>query len=138
MMKQGGKLLDTDRDWQHGFTLLELLVTVLILTIGLLGTAGLTAGIIRGNSFSKNITSATAVAQTQLEAIQRAGYAAAVINDVSGPFKSSDSASMSGMTFTRVTAISTASNMKTITVTVSWSEANNASRSVTLQTTLAQ
>jgi type IV pilus assembly protein PilV len=136
-MKQR-KALNTARDLEHGFTLLELLLTLMILTIGLLGTAGLTTGIIRGNSFSKNITSATAVAQTQLEAIQRAGYTGAVINDVSGPFKSSDTASMSGITFSRATAITTASNMKTITVTVSWSEANNVSRSVILETTLAQ
>jgi type IV pilus assembly protein PilV len=125
-------------DLQNGFTLLEVLITLLVLTIGLLGTAGLTTGIIRGNSFSKIITSGTAVAQTQLEAIQRAGYAGAVINDVSGPFKSSDTVAMSGITFSRATAIITASNMKTITVTVSWSEANSVSRSVTLQTILSQ
>lgn len=121
-----------------GFTLLELLITILILTIGLLGTAGLTTAIIQGNFFSKNMTSATVVAQTQLEGIQRAGYTGAVINDVSGPFRSSDGVSMGGVSFTRTTAISTASNVKTVTVTVSWNEANNASRSLTLQTALSQ
>jgi prepilin-type N-terminal cleavage/methylation domain-containing protein len=39
-----------------GFTLLELLVALTILSVGLLGTAMLTTGIIRGNFFSKNIT----------------------------------------------------------------------------------
>ncbi|MGH7824606.1 MAG: type IV pilus modification PilV family protein [Candidatus Binatia bacterium] len=134
----GKRISNTRIDSQQGFTLLELLITLVVLTIGLLGTAGLTTGIIRGNFFAKNITSATVVAQTQLEAIQRAGYAGAVINDVSGPFKSADTVSMSGMNFSRTTAITTASNMRTVTVTVTWNEANNASRSVTLQTTVAQ
>ena len=64
----------TDVGEKRGFTLIEVLVTALILTIGLLGTLGLATGIIRGNFFSKNITSATAIAQTQLEAVQNRGY----------------------------------------------------------------
>jgi prepilin-type N-terminal cleavage/methylation domain-containing protein len=139
MMKESiNKISDVASKSPPGFTLLELLVTMLILTIGLLGTAGLTTAIIRGNSFNKNITSATAVAQTQLEAIQRAGYTGAVINDVSGPFKSADSVSVGGIPFTRTTGIATASNTKTVTVTVSWNESNNVLRSVTLQTSVAQ
>jgi len=62
---------------QDGFTLIELLATMLLLTIGLLGTAGLTTEIIRGNFFSKNITSSTVIAQTQLEAVQNKGYISA-------------------------------------------------------------
>jgi len=126
---------------QTGFTLIELLVTMLILTIGLLGTAGLTTGVIRGNFFAKNITSATAIAETQLEAIQRAGYTGAVINNTTGPFYSSDTASMGGVNFGRTTVIDNdtpATNMKQVKVKITWNEANNAARSVTLQTILAQ
>ncbi|MPZ77457.1 MAG: prepilin-type N-terminal cleavage/methylation domain-containing protein [Deltaproteobacteria bacterium] len=123
---------------EHGFTLIEVLVTVLILTIGLLGTAGLTMGIIRGNFFSKNITSATAIAQTQLDAVQREGYA----NTTTTTFPSSaQPVTMGGMSFSRTTTItpnSPAANMKTVAVTVNWNEANNAARSVILQTIVAQ
>jgi hypothetical protein len=48
---------------------------------------------------------------------------------------------MGGVNFSRQTTItddSPASNMKTISVTVTWNEANNAARSVALQTVLAQ
>lgn len=121
---------------QNGFTLLEVLVAIVILTIGLLGTAGLTTGVIRGNHYSKNITSATAAAQTQLESIKSSGYANATTTNFP-----SDAVSMGGMTFTRTTTVtnsSPAANMKTVSVTVSWTESNNTSRSVNLQTILAE
>ena len=123
---------------RDGFTLIEVLIAMLILSVGLLGTAGLTAGIIRGDFFSKNITSATVIAQTQLEAVQNTGYTNA--NTTNFP-SSAASVSMGGVNFSRTTTIidnSPAANMKTISVTVTWNEADNASRSVSLQTILAQ
>jgi Tfp pilus assembly protein PilV len=115
-----------------------MLVAILILTIGLLGTAGLTTQVVQGNFFSKNITSATVIAQTQLEAVQNKGYAGATTtNFPSG----AASASMGGVNFSRTTTItndSPATNMKTIAVTVTWNESNNVARSVTLETILAQ
>jgi len=123
---------------QSGFTLIEILITMLILEIGLLGTAALTTGIIRGNYFAKNITTATAIAETQLESVQREGYD----NATTTKFPSSaQTVSMGGVNFSRTTNItddSPAANMKTITVAVNWNEANNVARSVTLQTILAQ
>lgn len=124
------------RATQQGFTLIEVLVAVFILTIGLLGTAGLTTGIIRGNHYSKNITSATAAAQSQLESVKSSGYA----NAVAANFPT-ETVSMGGMTFNRATTItsdSPAANMKTIAVVVTWTESNNTTRSVTLQTILAE
>ena len=125
---------------ESGFTLLEVLVALTILSVGLLATAMLTTGIIRGNFFSKNITSATAVAQTTVEGAQRVGYQA-VNTYVADSSKVPPTVSMGGVSFSQsasVTNNSPASNMKTISVTVSWNEANNAARSVTLQTILSQ
>ncbi len=122
---------------QSGFTLLEVLVTMVILTVGVLGTEGLTDEIIRGNFFSKNITSATVIAQTQLEAVQNAGYTGTTTSN----FPTAPAAiTMGGVNFTRTTTIanSPALNMKTISVSVIWNEANNTARSVTLETILAQ
>src|SRR6185503_19629302 len=59
---------------QQGFTLIEIFISIVLLTIGLLGTAALTTGVVRGNLASKNITTATALAQSCLEENRRVGY----------------------------------------------------------------
>src|SRR5262245_14054079 len=62
----------------NGFTLLEVLVAMAVLTIGALGITTLTLSILRGNMFSTRITTATTLAQDKLEALKRSGFAAAV------------------------------------------------------------
>jgi prepilin-type N-terminal cleavage/methylation domain-containing protein len=136
MHRHGRNIRQARVAWQQGFTLLEVLVTIVILSIGLLGIAGLTTGVIRGNHFSKNITSATAAAQTQLEAVKSGGYEYALAANFP-----SDTVNMGGMSFNRtstITADSPATNMKTVSVTVNWTESNNTARSVTLETILAR
>jgi len=136
MRRRGRNIRQELVAWQQGFTLLEVLVTIVILSIGLLGIAGLTTGVIRGNHFSKNVTSATAAAQTQLEAVKSGGYALAVAANFPG-----DTVNMGGMSFTRATTItdgSPAADMKTISVTVNWTDSNNTARWVTLETILAR
>ena len=138
MGKNSKKSRLTIESKERGFTLIEVLITALILTTGLLGTLGLATGVIRGNFFSKNLTSATAIAQTQLEAVQNRGY----VNATTANFPAAAvTVSMGSVNFARTTIItndSPSTNMKTISVTVSWAESNNAARSVSLQTILAQ
>lgn len=121
-----------------GFTLIEVLVAVLVLMFGLLGVAGLTAQVVKANFFAKNMTSATTVAQTQLEAVQNKGYAGATTANFPS---TAQTVSMGGVSFSRTTTIfdnDPASNMKRIAVTVSWTENNGVARSIALQTILAQ
>ena len=118
--------------YEKGFTLLEVLVAITILSVGLLGAASLTTGIIKGNLYSKNVTSATVVAQQTIEGIQRVGYDHA--NDLAG----TATVSMGGFTFasqTSVTDNTPAPNMKTATVTVSW---NPGGYSISLNTIISQ
>jgi type II secretion system protein I len=115
-----------------GFTLMEVLVAMVLLTIGLLGVANLAVGVIKGNSYSKNVTTATVVAQQQIELAQRIGYTNA--NTLAG----SSAVSMGGKSFTRTTAVNNdtpAANMKTVSVAVSWNPGNY---SITLNTIIAQ
>jgi len=119
----------------RGFTLLEILIATVILTIGLLGVAGLTIGTISGNLYSRNVTTATVISQDRLEDIQRDGYVnATTTNFPAGPHN----VSMGGVIFSRTTGINNdtpAANMKQVTVTTSW---NNNTKSVVLSTILAK
>jgi type IV pilus modification protein PilV len=64
--------IKNDRD--KGFTLIEVLIAIIILSIGLLGMAALAVGIIKGNTFSNDLTEATTLAQDMMEDIQELGY----------------------------------------------------------------
>lgn len=115
----------------RGFTLIEVLITMLLLSVGLLGVAALTGRIMHGNYLSKNITTATVIAETRLEDIRRAGYAAAAAGTIT------DAVTMDGIPFSRVTSIAAGpvTNTKSITVTVSWA---SGAQSVVLDTILAE
>jgi len=102
-----------------GFTLLEILVAVTLLTIGLLGVAGLTVGIMRGNRHSNIVTTATTLAQDRMEEIRKRGYD----NVDTTTFPDEDYNTITNFPFyKRVTSIAVGPsvNMKTVTITVSW------------------
>ncbi len=63
---------------QKGFTLIEILVAMSLLSIGFLGTASLAVGIVKGNYHARQNTTATVLAQDKLERIINEGYSLAV------------------------------------------------------------
>lgn len=93
------------------------MIAVTLLSIGLLGMAGLTVGIMRGNTMSNHVTTATALAQERMEDIKRLGYSA--ISE-----STEDYGSITGYPeHRRVTVIDVDTpnvGMKTVTITVSW------------------
>lgn len=121
-----------------GFTLLEVLIAMTLLSVGLLGTLGLTTGVIRGNFFSKNVSTATVIAETQLEEVQRRGYTGA--NTTNFP-AGKQVVTMGNATFGRETTItddSPAANMKRVRVKVTWNEGAAGNKEVLLETILAK
>lgn len=111
-----------------GFSLIELLIGLVILAIGLLAIAGMQITAIKGNYFSSSLTQATILAQDKMEFLKNLGYTDVTL--ISG----NDTITPSGttLTFTRVwTVVDTATTLKTITVTVQWTDRVDHSISLT-------
>ncbi|MBC8246585.1 MAG: prepilin-type N-terminal cleavage/methylation domain-containing protein [Deltaproteobacteria bacterium] len=118
-----------------GFTLMEVLITIVLLTVGLLGMAALTTGIINGNTHSRRLTTATTLAQDKIEDVRRLGSASmpSVDTTTTEPYNTITDYPLFKRATTTVVN-SPASNMKTITITVYW---DSDSHSVSLQTILS-
>lgn len=120
----------------NGFTFLEILIAMLVLCIGFAAMAGVTAGVMRGNSFSQRLTTAATLAQERMEEVRRVGYSGT---------SSADTTTMEDYNsiahyplFKRVVTTDTtnsADGMKTVTVTVYW---GSDAHSVSLKTIVAE
>src|SRR2546430_107018 len=122
----------------NGFTLIEILIATVIITIASLGIATLTVGVIRGNSLSMRMTTATTLAQDRLEEAKRLGYSK--VNTIAVTENYGNIVNYSG--YKRDTAVSNilvsagppVSNLKKIDVVVYW----DANKHVTLSSILAE
>lgn len=120
---------------QKGFTLIEVFIAVFLLIIALVGAAAVTTAVIKGNSWSQTLTTATTLAKDKMEELKASTYTAATQaasmwtgTDYAGA-DGTVQASAAGSYYTRSwTAPGTAT--KTITVTVTWPT----NRSVQLRT----
>jgi len=111
---------------QKGFTLLEVLISLIILSVALLALAGLQITSIRGNAFGGTMTEAITLAKDKVEDMKRHDWD----NVVSG----SDTQVVRGKSYARNWQVQTSANTKQLTVTVSW---DNGNHQVLLATTLA-
>jgi prepilin-type N-terminal cleavage/methylation domain-containing protein len=127
-------------DNQKGFTLIEIFIAIVLLTVGLMGTAVLTTGVVRGNLGSRNMTTATAIAQSCLEENRRVGFTNAGAGS-STCLSGSVNVTQGSVIFARALTVTPTpainSTIKTLTVTVTWSEGAVGSKSLTLTTIIA-
>ena len=102
-----------------GFTLIETVIALLVLTIGLLGMASLAISVMQGNKSSNQISTATALAQDKMEELRGLGY-----KDLPGSDSTVTENSVSGFPkYKRVVVTDVdwpAQFMKKVTVTVYW------------------
>ncbi len=119
-----------------GFTLLEVLVAMVILAVGLLGMASLSIGIIKGNSFSKEISSATTCAREKMEDVEQLGFANTPASDTTVTEAYNSITQYPYCKRETVTVVDNpGTDMKTVTVTVYW---DSDSHQVQLKTFLAK
>lgn len=65
-----------------GFTIVEVMIAIAILTIGLLSVASMQIGAIKGNHFSDNTTCALTLAEDKMEELLSLDYNNLELNDV--------------------------------------------------------
>jgi prepilin-type N-terminal cleavage/methylation domain-containing protein len=114
---------------QKGFTLLEVMISVIILSVALLALAGLQIISIRGNSFGGTMTEAVTLARDKIEDLKKDNWD----NLAAGNYN--DTPVVRGINYVRNWTVGAPANeMKEVTVSVSW---DNGNHQVSLATTLA-
>ena len=139
---------------QSGFTLLEVMMALLILSVALLGLASLSSTVIQNNSYSNNYTTATLLAQDKLEELLNRAFTHVDLEDANTAnnttadffstvvFDSQDTqvdetgtAGAAGGVFTRTVNIwPVSSTRKDIAVILTWEDDQGNTRTVSLST----
>jgi len=106
---------------EKGFTLLEVLFAIVILTFGLLAVASMQSAAIRGNLSASGLTQGTTWAQDRLEKLMALVYTHADLDPAGNPHEEANPPA--GYTIAwNVTADNPVSNTKRIAVTVTWQD----------------
>jgi type IV pilus assembly protein PilV len=113
----------------RGFTLIEILIAVFLLVTALLGVMSTTVIVIKSNSLSKEMTTATTLAKDKMEQLKNTGYDSLAGTDTAD--------SIYTRTWTVTPDGSPAAGMKTIVVTVQWNW-QSAPHNVALKTIVAK
>jgi prepilin-type N-terminal cleavage/methylation domain-containing protein len=120
----------------HGFNLIEVFIAMAVLSVVLLGMAGLINITVSVNRNTGDKTAAITLAQDKMEETMTMGYAD--ISSISQTVTEDYDSLLNGLTFKRITDIKADkpdSGMKLITVDVYW---NNDNRRVRLQSILSK
>ena len=113
----------------RGFTLIEVLVALVILSVALLALAGLMVRTTRNNSFGGHMTEAATFAQDKLEELKAVSW----LTLVPGSDLKTGS---NGIDYTRSWDVTTNANLKTITMTINWND--QTSHSINLLSVISQ
>jgi len=106
---------------RNGFTLIEVMMALFMMTIALLGLVSVTVAVIQGTDFSKRMTTATTLAKDKMEEIKRLSFNA--IASGTDYRNANGTEGTTGAYFTRVVTVSAntpSTDMKTVEVKVTW------------------
>lgn len=114
---------------EEGFTLLEVIVAISILTIGILAVASMQISSIRGNSFAGAVTGGTTWAGDQVERLMALPYDHNDLDQAQNPHQATEGRYTINWNVTDDTPMT---NTKTINVTVTWTD-HGVQKNVSLQ-----
>jgi type II secretion system protein I len=115
----------------NGFTLIEVLIALIILSFSLLALAGLMVTTTRNNSFGSHITEAATFAQDKLEELRAMRW-----ENIPEGTSSDQKSGSTGINFTRNWNVTTNGSLKTITITINWND--RIAHSIKLTSVLSQ
>jgi type IV pilus modification protein PilV len=103
-----------------GFSLIEVLVALVILSISLLALAGLMVQSTKNSSWGSHMTEAATLAQDRLEALR----AVRPQTDIPEGMNNDQVTAASGILYTRTWTVTTnaAGTLRTITISITWSD----------------
>ncbi len=101
-----------------GFTLIEILIALVILSIAFLALAGLMVQTTKNNSFGGRMTEAATFAQDKLEELRAFSWVAIVPG-------SDHRMGANGVDYGRTWDVATNGNLRTINVTINWTDQTN-------------
>jgi type IV pilus modification protein PilV len=120
---------------QKGFTLLEVLIALAILSIGLLAINAMTIMVIQSNYKSRNLTTAVNLAQNKLDDLKISAYASIIAGSETN--LNTEGVSGSGIFNRSVTVTTNATpSYKTVEVKISWIDPG--SREIAMQTIISE
>jgi len=120
--KTGGR---RKRKRQEGFTLIEIMVAMLLLTILIVGAMATQISTIRTSSDARTSTSAVSIAQSRLEEFRSLPYAnLAALGPEIAYFNYDTSPNLASSFFTRTTTVAQSAEGWLMTVVVQWTAQN--------------
>jgi len=114
-----------------GFTLIEVLVALVILSFSLLALAGLMVTTTKNNASGGHVTEAATFAQDKLEELRAIKW-----EDLLDGNKTDQQGGSTGINYTRNWNVTTKDSLKTITINVNWND--RTSHSIRLVSILSQ
>ena len=114
-----------------GFTLIEVLITLVIMAVSLLALAGLMATTTKSNAAGGHITEASTLAQDRLEELRAVQW-----DNIPVGAASDQRSGSTGMNYVRNLNVQQNGSLKTVTITISWADRTN--HSIRLLSVIAQ
>lgn len=120
---------------EGGFSFIDVTLSLVVLTFGVLALADLQLIASSGNKASQGLTTAASLGEAKLEALKKNTPCANIVAEAATPVTAAD-----GTTYTRTVTVTNNSpmiNTKTVTVTLTWTDGSK-THTIPMSTIIAQ